>query len=329
MSTLFTLTIPIHIDINSLHECNPSMFSFGKMKILTIDGGGLRGIYPAYLLLKLKELTGFDPLKHVDLLAGTSTGSIIVAGLAAGKSIEEIVKLYEVKSKLIFAGKKFSVDGMYKSKYGKDALREILVEQFGEMTMGDIKKPLFIPATDIGNGNVFVFRSHYSKAYHRDCNTKIVDAVVASCSAPTYFDPEKVQEFLLSDGGLWANNPAGVGITEAMGHFKKHRNQIRLLSLGTGSNQTYYKITGHETRKWGLMTGWEGGRMIETILGLQARSVDYMIDRVLDPRNVVRINFSRADISDLDNPNIMEELKAKAVEDVWKYVDDVKRLMVG
>jgi uncharacterized protein len=303
------------------------MFGLGNFKMLTIDGGGLRGIYPAYILLKLKELTGFDPVRDVDLLAGTSTGSIIAAGLAIGKPIEEIVELYEVKGREIFAGKKFSVDGMYKSKYSKDALRSVLHEQMGDITMGEIKKPLLIPTTDIGNGNVFIVRSNYSADYKRDRATKLVDVVVASCSAPTYFDPEKVQEFLLADGGLWANNPASIALTEALGHFKKKRHNIKLLSVGTGTNQAYYKITGHDTRKWGLLTGWEGGRMIETILGLQARSVEYTIDRILEPTNVVRINFSRSDISALDNPDIMDELKAKAVEDVYKYVGMVEQLM--
>jgi uncharacterized protein len=302
------------------------MFGFGKYTILSIDGGGLRGMYPAYLLFKLKQQIGFDPLKKCNLLVGTSTGSIIAAGLATGKTLQDIVQLYEIKGEYIFGGKRFSADGLYASKYSKDALREVLFEEFGNITLGEISKPLIIPVTDIGNGTVKVFRSNYHSAVQSDSSVRLLDAVVASCSAPTYFDPEKVGEFLLADGGLWANNPAGVGIAEALGFFKKHRKQIRLLSLGTGSHQSVYKITKHDTRKWGLLTGWEGGKMIETILGLQSRSTDYMIDRILDPKHLVRVTFSRADMLDLDNPNIMAELQAQAAHDIVKFQDKINHL---
>lgn len=91
-----------------------------------------------------------------------------------------------------------------------------------------------IPSTDIVNGQVFVFKSNYDKDFTRDPDIKISDAVLSSCCAPVYFNPNKVGNYLLADGGLWANNPVLVGITEALSpRFNKNIDEVKILSFHT------------------------------------------------------------------------------------------------
>jgi patatin-like phospholipase/acyl hydrolase len=97
---------------------------------------------------------------------------------------------------------------MFDSIYDARYLENVLSEIFQDKRLGDITKPLLIPSTDIGNGCVHVLKSGYSKDFTRDNTVMVKDAVLAACSAPTYFDPHRLKEYLLADGGLWANNPA-------------------------------------------------------------------------------------------------------------------------
>ena len=91
------------------------------------------------------------------------------------------------------------------------------------MTLGEISTPLMITSSDISTGGVHVFKSRYLKdlgePYVRDGNVALSEAILASCVAPTYFDPMPVGDFLLADGGLWANNPSIIALTEAVSKF--------------------------------------------------------------------------------------------------------------
>ena len=180
------------------------------VKILAIDGGGFRGVYSAHLLKRMEEEFGVDWREDFALLAGTSTGSIIAASLAIGKSPSEVLSMYSKHGFDIFR-KPFGLRlGLFESKYPDSELRHVLNNFFGDSKLGDIETPLIIPATDIGNGCVHVFKSTYHNKFFRDKDVRLADAVLASCSAPTYFPPMLLpgeQPYLLADGGLWANSP--------------------------------------------------------------------------------------------------------------------------
>lgn len=193
-------------------------------KILSIDGGGIRGVYPAHILKCFEEKLGINLLESFDMIAGTSTGSIIAAGVACDIRATEIVNMYKEHGEDIFKKKKSRIpfkklrnitQPLLESVYDCGSLYKVLKGVFNDSTLGQIAKPLILPATDVGNGGVHVFKSAYDPTFNRDRLVKVRDAVLASCSAPTYFDPHKVDEYLLSDGGLWANNPALVAVIDA------------------------------------------------------------------------------------------------------------------
>ncbi len=146
------------------------------MRILAIDGGGIRGIYPAYILQRIQEEFDIKYSQYFDLIVGTSTGSIIAAALATDYPITDIVGLYEKRGKKIFKRKLLGWDGIFASRYSSKSIRKELVHAFGEKTLSDTKTRLIIPTTDIGNGCVHVVKSNYDPTFVRDPKRKIVDA---------------------------------------------------------------------------------------------------------------------------------------------------------
>jgi len=286
----------------------------GKFKILSIDGGGFRGIFAAYILKRIEEEFSFDCLKDFNLIAGTSTGSIIAAGLVAGLSASDVFSLYEEHGGRIF-NRNFYKVGLLSSQYKNDYLKQLLNKIFGNKRLGDYCYPLIIPATDIGAGKVHIFKSSFDRDFVRDKSVYIRDAVLASCSAPTFFDPFTVENYFLSDGGLWANNPSLVAAIDAQKRIGIDSKDIKVLSLGTGMGNVFYSQKNKQLTKltgWGFLTGWERERLIEMILNLQSETADNMLSLLLDSNQIMRINFESDRKLPIDDVAMKKDLQSKA-----------------
>jgi predicted acylesterase/phospholipase RssA len=214
-------------------------------KILSIDGGGIRGIIPAHWLTRLEHevalKSGRSLLEAFDMFAGTSTGSIIAAGLANGRSANQIRELYVANGSKIFA-KPLLRDprrywGAFRPAYSASGLDEVLEREFGNTQFGEAKKRLLIPAFKGGSRTLRLFDS----GEERDRRYLLREIVQGSCSAPTYFPAKNMRMDELSqpllDGGLAANNPAALALAVA---FKEQRlpEDVVLVSLGTGVSQS-------------------------------------------------------------------------------------------
>lgn len=286
------------------------------MRILAIDGGGVRGIYSAYILKRIAEEFNVTFHKCFDLIVGTSTGSIIAAALATNHPISDVVKLYEDEGKRIFKKRLGGWLGLLNSRYDNRYLKVCLDRVFGNKTMSDALTRLMIPATDIGNGQVFVFKSDYMEEFVRDRDIRIVDAVLASCSAPTYFTPIVVKEYLLADGGLWANNPSIAAFIEATGKMKTPVEKVKLFSIGTGIGNRYYprKIFNRLWRRtigfFGL--SFYGTKIVDVLLNLQSKSAQNMMGLLLDDTQYLRLNFESDKKLSLDSVNTIDDLKSRA-----------------
>lgn len=284
-------------------------------KILSIDGGGIRGIYPAYILQCIQDRLDVDVFKEFDMITGTSTGSIIAAGIACKKKPSEIVSLYQNHGANIFSQEKKSFwPSIFKqgfhSKYNNKCLREILQNEFYNTKLGSIEKPLLIPATDVGHGGVHVFKSSYSKDFTRDKNVAVSDAVLASCSAPIYFDPTKVGSYLLADGGVWANNPALAAVIDANYRLNISMEDIRVLSIGTGESRSAYGAKMRDS--WGFLTGWKGKEFISFLLSLQAQSTQNYLQLMLTDNQLIRLNFESDNPLPLDDASTLDDLVSRA-----------------
>ena len=303
-------------------------------RILSIDGGGIRGVYPAHILRCIEERLQINLYESFDMIAGTSTGSIIAAGIATGVPAINIVEMYKKHGTGIFKKKRFYWPGkklrnmlqpMFGSVYDAQYLKCVLADVFQEKRFGEIAKPLLLPCTDIGNGCVHVLKSGYSKEFTRDNNVLVKDAVLASCSAPTYFDPHKLDHYLLADGGLWANNPALAAVIDAQKRLSIAQADIRVLTLGTGHSKTMY---GTDTsRKWGLVTGWKHKEFISFILSLQSQSAMNYLNLQLRPEQILRIDFESDLPLPLDDVSKIDDLLTKADHDFTHNSEAIRKFI--
>ena len=281
--------------------------------ILALDGGGIRGVYTAHLLARLEDALQAPVRERFDLIAGTSSGSILAGAAAMSVPMERLAGLFETEAARIFKRRRFSCFPLVRSRYSTEPLSQVLGEYLPEVTLGEVQTPLMITSSDISTGRVHVFKSRYLEKlghpYRRDGDVRLSDAVLASCAAPAYFDPRLVREYLLADGGLWANNPSIIALTEAVSRFGRPIEQVHVLSIGTGRTASFYR----KSRAWGLLTGWGGEQLVSYVLGLQSQASANMAKLLLGDRH---LRFDPEVQSwKLDDAKHIQNLKALADRD--------------
>ncbi len=227
-------------------------------KILSLDGGGLRGLITARMLQRLNDdpdITGW--LNKVDLVAGTSTGGILALGLAAGKSPQEICNLYKNKGPEIFDDSIWDdirdLGKTVGAEYSNKALKKELRAIFGATTLAQLSKKVAIPTFDLDNEATDTSqRSWKPKIFHNfvgsdsDGASLASDVALYTSSAPTYFP--SANGYI--DGGVFANNPSLVAVAQAISQSNKPAERasiddVALLSVGTGISLTYIKGPSH------------------------------------------------------------------------------------
>lgn len=286
-------------------------------KILSIDGGGIRGVYPAHILKCIQERFNVSLYEEFDMIAGTSTGSIIAAAAATKIDMCKVLELYRTHGNDIFRKGRFwnishigtfnkTISLLCCSLYKKEELYNVLNLTLGDVRLGEISKPLLLPSSDIGNGDVHVFKSQYSGIYKRDCSVKLVDAVMASCSAPMYFNPTRVNEYLLADGGIWCNNPALASVLEVHKRLDVKLEDIKILSIGTGRSKKGYGVNAD--KHWGFLFGWERTVLVDYVMSLQSQSTHNYLGMLLDKDQYIRINFESDKQLSLDDCSVVEDL---------------------
>jgi uncharacterized protein len=209
-----------------------------RFQILSLDGGGIKGLFSAAVLAKWEEDLGCRIADSFDLIVGTSTGGIIALGLGLGLRPREIVRFYLDQGNKIFpngwttpyrTAKQF-----IHSKFSSVPLRSALQDCFGEKLLGHSKNRLAIPSYDLGQGDVRIFKTAHHERLRRDFKLPAWKVALATSAAPTYFPAFRdIEERRLIDGGVWANNPLMLGVVEALSVLGIPRERISALSLGT------------------------------------------------------------------------------------------------
>jgi len=216
----------------------------GERRILAIDGGGIKGLIPASLLAQVEEVTDEKIVDHFDLIVGTSTGGIIALGLGLGVPAPEIRDFYREHGPGIFGaarrGRRAFFDdilrraaSIFSPKYTAKRLRAALESVFGDRTLGESKTRLVVPSFDPRCRAVYVFKTAHHARLQTDWREKVVDVALATAAAPTYFPQHSLRTgTALIDGGVWANNPVGLAVVEALGVLGWPRESLRVLSIG-------------------------------------------------------------------------------------------------
>ncbi|MEM7551921.1 MAG: patatin-like phospholipase family protein [Bacteroidota bacterium] len=311
-----------------------------KVRILSLDGGGIRGIIPGVILAALeKELkvkSGREDAsisEYVDLVAGTSTGGILAGALLVPDehddskprySASEAVNIYLNRGDEIFKTplwkKVQSKAGVTDEKYPAKELEEALSDYFGNTPLSKLLKPVLISSYDIRNANPFFFKSHKARS-DLNYNFELKDVARATSAAPTYFECARVKSFknetfALIDGGVFVNNPSLCAYSEARAmtfgqlkgddHPKAGENptakDMLIISFGTASSTDYHSYD--EAKDWGMI-GW-----IKPLIGIMmsgvSETVDYQLKQIFDttdtPDHYIRIEPDLFDAdSSMDN----------------------------
>lgn len=265
-------------------------------RILSLDGGGIRGLYTARFLADLEAQLQRDRnpytslYQHFDLICGTSTGGIIALALALGMPARDLVHLYSHHAKDIFGSGRSFISRLGTAQYPNGKLEALLKEKFkayspdGDTRLGHALTRVCIPVFNAVEGRVNVYKTCHQEKLIRDYHMPAYQVGMSTAAAPTYFDPysprylaNETQESVVVrhniDGGVFANNPALIGLTEAHGTLGIPWADIKLLSIGTG-NKRY--LESPEQKNWGLFY-WVNPRkmrLLDMLMHAQSESTD-------------------------------------------------------
>ena len=256
-------------------------------QILSLDGGGIKGIFSAAVLAHIEEDLHLDITEHFDLITGTSTGGIIALGLGMGMRPREILRFYVDKGPEIFGnGPMTSLRRIWRKKHSPEGLEKSLKECFGDTLLGACRKRLVIPSYNIGEDDVYLFKTPHHKRLTRDYKVPSWKVGMATSAAPTYFPSfGNVDHIRLVDGGVWANNPTMVGIVEAVSMLKVPLETIRVFSLGTTS-----EVKGRSKKlDHGGMLQW-ASEAVDVIMRGQSIGANTQAMHLLGPDNVFRLD---------------------------------------
>jgi len=275
-----------------------------KVRILTLDGGGIRGIIPAvilnYIEKRIQEKTENPNAKisdYFDMIAGTSTGGIlsVLLSLPAENDkkngryfAKEAIELYKTHGKEIF--KKKRITKVFGALYTAKGLDNILKEKMGDIKLSESRKNCLITAYDISNREA-VFFSSTDAVDSKDDDYYMREIARATSAAPTYFTPAKVQSLsgrtdYLIDGGVFANDPTMSALVEARKNkFSNIENpnfkEMYVVSIGTGKDTKRY--TYEKAKKWGIAQ-W-AVPILKILMSSSAEVVSYQVRKLFESLN--------------------------------------------
>ncbi len=251
-----------------------------KYKILSLDGGGIRGIITSVILQRLSETPGLSNfLNEVDLIAGTSTGGLLALSLANGLSPAYMKEIYEKEGKFIFHNTIFDdildLDRLIGAGYKNENLKKVLQKTFGELTLDQLKRHVLITAFDLDNQSKELSKRTWKpKIFHNmegegsDGKELVYNVGLYTSAAPTYFPT--CEGYV--DGGVFANNPSMCALAQSqdLRYLESPKlSDVVLLSLGTGTSLTFIKGQTHD---WGYL------QWAKPIIGLMFDGVSGIAD---------------------------------------------------
>ncbi|OJV47183.1 MAG: hypothetical protein BGO28_01540 [Alphaproteobacteria bacterium 43-37] len=304
--------------------------------VLSIDGGGIRGIISAMLLKEIETRIGMPISSAFDEIAGTSTGGIIALGLSAANpdgtpiyNVDDLLELYETKGNVIFESSLFR-KGIFRSRYNHEGLERLLLEKFGNQTLNQTRTKVAVTSYDMERALPYVFSSEKASLNAND-NFFMRDAARATSAAPTYFSPaeiysiadnNKVAPLHLIDGGVIANNPALLGYSIAHTDFPD-ADKFIVVSIGTGDSRQ--SLERKSIRDGGALF-W-----VSPIVNLMLNGVSVMNDKMMqylhpETRTHTSNKYYRFQVPLTPEQEPMDETSRSHIEGLKKMGQEMIRL---
>jgi patatin-like phospholipase/acyl hydrolase len=261
------------------------------MRILAIDGGGIRGLIPGLVLTELERRAGRPVFELFDLIAGTSTGGILACALCAPDPLpaSEVVKLYEEDGPEVFERSLFqrirSADGLLDEKYDSAGLDRELERFVAQKRLKDTKPDLIVPAYDTALPGPYFFKTTKAKETPDEDDFPLSVVARATSAAPTYFEALEVGDKALIDGGVFATNPAMCALAEVLNREDLSPRDVVLLSLGCGQRTETHSFD--QIKDWGL-AAW-ARPILDVVFDGVSDAVNYQLERVLTPDRYWRL----------------------------------------
>jgi uncharacterized protein len=258
-------------------------------QILSLSGGGYRGLFTAEILARLERQAGRPIGECFDLIAGTSIGGIIAIGLGMGRTATDIRDAFLENGEAIFPPRRPPPRGWFLSrlakyrwftggpKYDGVELRrtiESIVEE--NALFGQARTRLLIPAVNMTTGKVQMFKTPHAPSLMVDRNRKAVEIAMATSAAPTFFPLAKIGNSYFADGGLMANSPDACAVHEAIHFARQRREDLRIVSIGTTSAR--FGLPASLGGRFGPAEWIANERLVATVFGVQQQLVDYMME---------------------------------------------------
>jgi uncharacterized protein len=286
------------------------------VRVLAIDGGGIRGLIPALVLAELERRANRPVHELFDLIAGTSTGGILACALCAPNPMPaaEVAEIYEEEGPAIFDRSVWqrirSAEGLLDEKYDAGALDRALERFLAGKRLAETQPELIVPAYDMSAPGPYFFKTRKARE-QADEDFPLTVVARATAAAPTYFEPLPADERALVDGGVFAVNPAMSAFAEVL-RFHPSADVV-LLSLGTGERTRRRSFA--DVKDWGLV---EWARpILDVVFDGISDAVDYQLRHVLGENRYWRlqVELTRAsdDLDDASTENL-RELRAHAEE---------------
>jgi len=305
---------------------NTSINPKDVFKVLTIDGGGIKGLYSARILDHFEKTFGESMSNYFDMICGTSTGGIIALAISLGIPASEICEFYKQSGPVIFpefkdiripffgkTNKGFINQVLFGGKFSDKPLRDELQKVFGEHKIGDSQNLLCIPSYSMTDARPWIFKyDHKEGKLSRDNKALYVDVALATSAAPTYFPMAEIEYYdrkQFVDGGVWGNNPTMVGLIEALTYFVgagKRFKSLKILSVSSLS-LTGGKPPGLKRNR--SFKDWGDG-LFETSLTGQSLFTDYFMSKI---KSLTEVNI---DYLRIPSPTISAEQEGLVQLDV-------------
>jgi len=236
--------------------------------ILSIDGGGIKGLIALMQLKELENKLGIKLCNHFDIITGTSTGGLIATMLSLGHSVDECIEIYTIHGEKIFDKCLFRT-GLFKSKYDDSYFNKLLKELVGDLTLKDVSNcKLIVPSFNATHRDKKIFKSYEDKDKHYS----LYEVMRSTAAAPTYFDMIKINGCNYIDGGMVINNPSMVAHLEAL---KIGYKKINIISFSTGTSE---KAISMSNLNGGILGNVQN--IIDVLLTEQSQTTDYTLNEI-------------------------------------------------
>lgn len=287
------------------NNTEPAFGSDEIVQVLSLDGGGLKGLYSATIIKSFETKLGHSICDHFDIITGTSTGGLIALALGMRKTGEEIQNFYIKKGNIIFPNRgirtlvnkiRWFLIPKYSNRVLKQVIQNFFLTENDQPLLKDSHKRLLIPTYLAGKSIPRLLKTPHTSRYKSDWKMPIWAVGLATSAAPTYLPSFRYNNKTYLDGGIWANNPSLVGMVEAKDLGARIEN-IRIMNIGTtfsnDSNLYFYPLTKMistiRIRRGGVIS-W-GTKILSSIMQANSYATPNMyIHQLLSPGNFIHIN---------------------------------------